>query len=312
MPREQAYRKYQITINNPTEHGFTHDSIKAIISGLSGCLYWCICDEIGANGTPHTHVYLVFRNAVMFSTLHKRFYGAHIEPARGTNNENRDYIRKEGKWADDEKSETSVSGTFEESGELPDECPTRQKQSEAILEMIKDGKSNTDIINAFPSAMTQLPHIDNVRQLMLYEKYKYERRDVYVEYIWGKTGVGKTRSIYDKYGYASVYRVTDYDHPFDQYEGQDVVMFDEFRGGISIDKMLVYLDVHPFVLPCRYNNKVACYTKVYVLSNIPFDQQFKATQITEPATWDAFRRRFNSIWEMKAADTTFEDVIAEG
>lgn len=47
MARSAAYRKYQITINNPTDKGFTHDIIRDILSGLPSCLYWCMCDEIG-------------------------------------------------------------------------------------------------------------------------------------------------------------------------------------------------------------------------------------------------------------------------
>ena len=37
MAREKAFRKYQLTINNPTEHGFTHEVIKSTISSFSGC-----------------------------------------------------------------------------------------------------------------------------------------------------------------------------------------------------------------------------------------------------------------------------------
>ena len=312
MAREPAYRKYQITINNPMDHGFSHEVITSIISDLSGIVYWCLSDEVGENGTPHTHIFLLFRNAVMFSTLHKRFYGAHIEPAKGTNQENRDYIRKEGKWSDSEKSETSIEGSFKESGELPEERSARQKQSAAILEMIKNGASDIEIISEFPSSMTQLHHIDNVRQAILAEKYRYEYRQLYVEYIWGETGVGKTRSIADKYGYGNFYRVTDYEHPFDQYEGEDVIVFDEFRSTLTISKMLVYLDGHPVTLPCRFNNKVACYTKAYVISNIPMEQQYPNIQIGEPATWKAWLRRFACISEMLPSGTTFADVIAEG
>lgn len=311
MAREPAYRKYQITINNPIEHGFSHEIIKNIISELSGVIYWCICDEIGANGTPHTHFYIVFSNAVMFSTLHKRFYGAHIEPAKGSNQENRDYIRKEGKWADSDKSETSVEGTFEESGELPEECPARQKQSAAILEMVKAGASDIEIVNAFPSAMTRLHHIDAVRQTMLAEENKKKFRKLYVEYIWGKTGVGKTRSIMEKYNY-DVYRVTNYKNPFDWYRGEDVVFFDEYRSSLLIAEMLKYLDGYPLILPCRYGDRAACYTKVYVVSNIPMEQQYPNIQLEEPETWNAWLRRFTHITEKKPDGTTFENVIAEG
>jgi len=58
-------------------------------------------------------------------------------------------------------------------------------------------------------------------------------RDLTVTYIFGRTGSGKTRSVMDKYGYANCYRVTDYRHPFDTYDGQDVIIFEEFRGGLK-------------------------------------------------------------------------------
>ena len=56
-----------------------------------------------------------------FSTIKGRFPTAHIEKAYGSTKDNRDYIRKEGRWAETDKAETSVAGTFEEWGNLPAE-----------------------------------------------------------------------------------------------------------------------------------------------------------------------------------------------
>jgi len=298
MARESASRKYQLTINNPEDHGFTHEVIRSTIGGFPSCVYWCLCDEVGQEGTPHTHVYLVFQNAVMFSTLHKRFYGAHIEPARGTNQENRDYVRKEGKWADDPKHGTNLPDTFEESGELPPEPQKRQKDSEAILAMIEGGATNADILREFPTTINRLPHIDQARQTLLEERYRKVFRSLLVVYLWGKTGVGKTRSIMEKYGYENVFRVTNYAHPFDGYKGEDVILFDEFRSSLPISDMLKYLDGYPVLLPCRYADKVACFTKVFVVSNIPMESQYPNVQYDEPETWAAFRRRFSDTLEM--------------
>ena len=131
-------RKWLITINNPLEHGFSHEQIEQIMSTVKGAsLYWCMCDEIGEQGTPHTHLYVVFKNSVMFETLHKRFYGVHIDQSKGTIIENRDYVGKFGKWSEDKKHETCVEGTFEEWGVLPDERSARQKQSEQVYQMLK-------------------------------------------------------------------------------------------------------------------------------------------------------------------------------
>lgn len=299
MPKKTSSRKFQLTINNPTDHGFTHERIRAILSESPGLLYWCMCDEVGEQGTPHTHVYVVFKNSVMFETLHKRFYGAHIEQANGSNQENRDYVRKEGKWLDDAKHETNLADTFEEWGELPADRSRQESQSEQIMQMIYDGKSNAEILAEIPSAYTRLPYIEQARQTLLQEKYKNQWRSLDVTYLWGDTGAGKTRSVMDKYEYANVFRVTNYDaHPFDGYKGQDIVIFEEFRSSIKIQDMLNFLDGYPVELPCRYTNKVACYTKVFLISNIPLDEQYPNVQKEEHSSWEAFRRRIHHVQHM--------------
>lgn len=300
MARLPSHRKYQITINNPADKGYTHSTIRAILSKLTGCLYWCMCDEIGQQGTPHTHVYAAFKNAVMFETIQQRFYGAHIEDAHGTHQENRDYIRKEGKYRDTDKASTNLPDTFEEFGELPAESERRVKQSEAILSMIEGGASDAEILRAYPTSLSLLPRIQQTRQTLLEEKYRTVRRtDLKVSYIYGAPGVGKTRSILDKYGDENVYRVTNYKHPFDGYKGEPVIVFDEFRSSLPLADMLNYLDIYPLMLPCRYADRVACYIRVFIVSNIPIEKQYTDIQYEEPASYQAFLRRINGgIWQM--------------
>lgn len=295
MPRKPSGRKFQLTINNPTQHGYDHSRIKSILAEFSSALYWCICDEIGEQGTPHTHIFLVCKNSVMFETLHKRFYGAHIEAAKGSNQENRDYIRKEGKWLDDAKHETNLADTFEEWGELPPDRSAKETQSEQIMAMISSGKSNAEILREIPTAFNKLNYIEQARQTLLEEQYRNNWRTLEITYIWGETGSGKTRSVMETYGYGNVYRVTDYAHPFDSYKGQDVILFDEFRSSLPLAAMLTYLDGYPIELPCRYANKVACFTKVYLISNIPLEKQYPNVQQDEPASWQAFLRRINHV-----------------
>lgn len=298
MPRDKACRKYQLTINNPLDHGFSHEIIKQNLGELKGSIYWCLCDEIGEQGTLHTHIYAAFKNAVMFSTIQQRFYGAHIESAKGNHRENRDYIRKEGKWRDTDKAETNLSETFEESGELPEESGRRETQSEAILAMIQNGASNAEILQAYPSAMNHLPRIEQARQTLQEEAHSEEWRELHIEYIWGATGVGKTRTVMEKHGYKNVYRVTNYAHPFDGYKGQSVILFDEFRSSIPLTEMLCYLDGYPVSLPCRYTDKAACYTTVYIISNIPLEKQYPNVQLSEPSGWESFLRRIDCHYEM--------------
>lgn len=303
MPRKASSRKFQLTINNPADHGFTHDRLKAILSEFPGVVYWCMCDEVGEQGTPHTHVYVVFKNSVMFETLHKKFYGVHVEQANGSNRENRDYVRKEGKWLDDAKHETNLIETFEEWGELPSDRTKQETQSEQIVHLIRSGKTNDEILAEIPGAYNKLNYIEQTRQTLLEAQFRNVWRNLEITYIWGETGSGKTRSVMEAYGYSNVYRVTDYTHPFDSYKGQDVILFDEFRSSLPLAAMLTYLDGYPVELPCRYANKVACFTKVFLVSNIPLEKQYPNVQLDESASWQAFIRRIGSVMRL---DKEFE------
>ncbi len=302
MARSLASRKYLLTMNNPVEHGYTHAHIRELLEGFAGISYWCMCDEIGKEGTPHTHVFLASRNPIMLSTLHLRFYGAHIDFVSGTHQENRDYVRKEGKWLNDEKRDTNLPETFEEYGEMPLNRTKGKSDSEEIYRMIKAGCGNIEILEAYPSAMTRLDRIDQTRQAYLEEQNKNEFRKIDVTYLYGETGVGKTRGVMEKYGYANVYRVTNYQHPFDGYRGQDVLLFEEFRSNLPIGDMLVYLDGYPTQLPCRYADKSACFTKVYIISNIALERQYPTIQLEQCQTWRAFCRRITRVIEKTVED----------
>lgn len=310
MANNSASRKWQITINNPKEKGYNHETLKALIDEyFTNNIYGCMCDETGEEGTYHTHIYLVFTSAVMFSTMKNRFPEAHFENAKGKNIENKNYIRKEGKWEEDKKKETNHIETFEEWGEIPPDRQGSSSISEDILDFIKEGKSDKEILEAYPSTINRLDKIERARQTLLEDKYREEFRNVKVTYIYGKTGIGKTRGVMDKYGYRNVYRITDYEHPSDGYKGENVIVFEEFRSDIKISQMLNYLDGYPCQLPCRYANKTACYHYVYLTTNLRLEEQYPNIQTESPRTWEAFLRRINCVEEKK--EETEKNIMLE-
>ena len=78
--KDTQSRKWQLTINNPQEKGFTHEAINAIMRDyFKSVVYYCMADEVGQNGTYHTHLFLCVRYGIRFSTLRKKFPGAHYE-----------------------------------------------------------------------------------------------------------------------------------------------------------------------------------------------------------------------------------------
>lgn len=298
MAKDSSSRKWQITINNPTDKGYSHDKIKEIIEEFKTCEYWCMSDEIGDEGTYHTHLYMKFPNGVLFSKLKKWFDGAHFEMAKGTSQHNRDYIFKEGKWSKDKKKETNLADTHEEFGDVPVERQGQRNDLHDLYDMIKTGMSNYEIIEEEPNYMMNLDKIERARQILNEEKFKHEFRQLNVMYIYGPTGVGKTRGIMEMHGYSNVFRVTDYQHPFDNYKGQQNIIFEEFRSSLRIQDMLNYLDGYPLELPCRYTNKIACYTNVYLITNLALNQQYETVQVEHNETWNAFLRRISKVVKM--------------
>lgn len=292
--KDTASRKWQLTFNNPVEHGWTHEKIRDTLRTFRTICYWCMADEVGANEhTPHTHLFInLTPSNCRFSTLKSKFPGAHIEKVLGTSAENRDYIRKDGKWKDTEKGTTSIPDSFEEFGECPDEHQGKSREADKILELLRDGANNMEVIDAVPSAMKFIDKVERTRSIMRDAQFANSWRDLEVTYIYGQTGSGKTRSVMDTYGYQNCYRVTDYKHPFDTYDGQDVIIFEEFRGGLKHGDMLNYLDGYPLLLPCRYFNRQACYTKVFIITNVPPDSQYIGVDLESR---QAFFRRITKV-----------------
>ena len=287
---------YQLTINNPLDYGFDHLTIKkTLVENFTTLRYFCMADEIGKEGTPHTHLYVYFNSRVRFSTVKKNFPSAHIEPAHGNIQSNISYIKKTGKWEGTDKAETRVDGTFEEWGTVPTQKGTRADMEE-LYELIKAGYSNAEILAMNNDYILNIERLDRVRTELLIDKFKNTRRtDLKVIYISGATGTGKTRGILDKHGDGNVYRVNDYEHPFDGYSCQNILAFDEFRSQLRLSDMLNYCDIYPIQLPARYANKFACYETVYIISNWSLEDQYKEVQKDNPESWKAFLRRIHEV-----------------
>lgn len=301
MEDKTRSRKWLLTINNPVEHNSSHDELILVLSKFKAVKYWCLCDEIGNEGTYHTHLLIYGDNAIKFSVVKGKFPAAHIDYCRGTVQENRDYIRKEGKYKGSTKEETNLPDTFLESGTMPLERQGQRNDLIDLYDMIKAGMSDYQILETNPECLTYLDKISRCRYIVKQEEFKNTFRNLEVIYLYGEAGSGKTRYVMDKYGYENVSRVTDYKHPFDNYKGQDIVIFEEFRSSLKIQDMLNYLDGYPLDLPCRYNNKIACFTKVYIISNLPLNDQYRDVQREYEETWKAFLRRIHKVMQFTSA-----------
>lgn len=302
MTSNPKHKKWFITINNFLEHGYTRERILQILS-MFRLVYFCLCEETTDDGNHHIHIFIIGNSQIHFSTLQKRFVSAHFEKAEGSPASVRDYVRKEGRWQDSDRAHTNMPETFFESGELPTDAQLKACVGAEVIAQLEEGRSAISIIRDNPDLAFRGKSIDELAQYLLAEKYENENREVTVHYYYGDTGAGKTRSVYDKHPKKDVCRITSYGGVngcrFDAYHGQPVLVLEEFHSQIPVTFMLTLLDIYPLWLPARYNDRIACFTEVYILSNISLDEQYPDLQKEDPETWRAFRRRITSIIEYR-------------
>ena len=182
----------QITCNNPLEKNITSDQIKETMLRWK-TEYYCFCYETGEQGTHHVHIYVKYVNPQSTQTVSKAFGNAHIEVIRNsTSKQNRDYIRKEGAYADSAKSNYKPYRTFYEVScpEESQEIQGKRNDIESMISLVQDGASNVDIIQVIPSMALRIPAIEQYRQAYWEEQGK-NYRQMTVWYIYGKTRTGK-------------------------------------------------------------------------------------------------------------------------
>jgi len=300
-------RDWCFTVNNPVQ---TEQEFLAYLESLkeSDDLRYAVFQREKApdTGTPHHQGYFEFTQPKWFTTirnlLSEKTIGvqAHVQQRRKKRSQAREYCMEE---------ETRISPQYYECGSFIEDGERCDLNS--IADDIEGGMTNMELSRKYGNKyVTVRAWADEYRQDFLERKYKKERRlNIQVTYIFGVTEVGKTRHVLDLFGDENVYRATDYGNRFtgerfDGYKGEDIIVFEEFRSQIKIEKMLNYLDVYAVELPSRFRNKWACYTKVYILSNWKLQEQYKNIQAEHPDTWDAFTRRIHKVCDFDGAAGT--------
>ena len=74
------------------------------------------------------------------------------------------------------------------------------------------------------------------------------------------------------------------------------MVFEGFQSQIPIENMLNIMEGFPLRLPARYNDRIACYTKVYFTSAISPAEQYQAIQRSRPDLFRTFLNRLQNVY----------------
>lgn len=213
-------------------------------------------------GYRHWQLLVEHKSPIAFNTLRNKLPKAHMEMRKGPKASAIAYVTKE---------DTRVPGEDPIClGEIKlDERGKRSDLQRLRDEILTSDRSFDEVMLEFPDAARHHRMVQELIGARDRTRARKKVRDVTVTYFFGSTGVGKTSYVFKQTnGFEDTCRVTDYAHPFDAYQGEDVLFLDEFVGGLPISLMLNIMDVYPLLLPARYADRVAAYTQVYIVSNL--------------------------------------------
>lgn len=273
-------RDWCFTINNPTEDDWRQ--MKEI-----ECRYICYAPEIGDNGTPHIQGYVMFNSPRHLSALKKIMPRAHLEYRRGTHDQARLYI------VGDYKGKP-LNADFTERGTPPEQGKRSDLQS--YYEDIKAGKRGRDLSVDHLAMRVKYPRAE---EKLVYEEDKVRARKQYddgmapeVHVRWGPPGTGKTRKIFEEH--TDIYEPTIRKcgtHWWTGYQGEDVILLDEFNGQIPIRDFLRLIDRYPFSMETKGGHVWRLATKIYICSNTPPEEWYPG----EILQFEKIKRRLTTV-----------------
>ena len=230
------------------------------------------------------------KSPIRFSTLKNKLPTAHLEPRRGPIQQAIDYVTKEETRVYEEPR--LEHGTIRHSDERG-----RRKDVEVVREaVLEKGLSTDEILLQVPEAA----HMTSFVEKLVAARERTQNsapREIEVLWLYGPPGTGKTSLAVD-IGGDDFYRVSDYSHPFDSYAGEKTLILDEFDGSMPLSLVLNILDVWPMMLPARYVDRVAAYSKVVLVSN---EAPWSFYSWAAASQRQALARRINTIMYVDAS-----------
>lgn len=259
-------RSWVFTINNYSEE--TIQVIKAL-----PCLRIICGKEVApSTGTPHLQGAIVFPKPMRLNAVKTALGGtAHLEPMKGRWSD-QSYCAKEGNLVRMED--------HSQQGDRTDLVGFR--------EAIKRKAPDNELIENHLEVLAKYPRLEGRLKMHYLKASTREFRKVEVIVHWGEGGTGKTRAPYEE----GAFMFDDYeDGWWDGYDGESVILLDDFYGGIKWSFFLRLLDGYQCRLKIKYGHTYAQWSKVYITSNKHPNDWYRDHDLSEIP----FKRRIHKI-----------------
>lgn len=239
-------KSWLFTINNYTER-----DIKWLESLEVNAM--TVGKEVGENGTPHLQGFVTWKRTYRLGALKKLHEKAHWEPAKACDAAN--YCRK----------------------------------GEVIIDIKKSNQGyRNDIDTAYEKAREGIPmseyleHKPNHQCIKIFEiaKKTFQKDRTFkpeLTWIWGPSGVGKTRMVFEKE--PDLWISGKNLRWWEDYENQEAVLFDDFRGDFcTFHELLRILDRYPYTVEVKGGSRKLNSKRMYITSCYPPERIYETRE----------------------------------
>lgn len=247
MTSRDPKKSWAFTLNNYTEE--EEKQLKDL-----ECNYIVYGHEVGQEGTPHLQGHIVFKTAKRLSGLKK--------------------INERIHWSETIDEEASANYCMKDKNYFTKDNRKQGKRSdltEAIetlrakgMQQVKTDHPETYV--RFYRGLEQLSMDDSIRNFK-----------PYVEWIFGSTGTGKTRYVYER---ETDLWISGRDLRFwNGYQNQEATLFDDFRGDFcTFHELLRILDRYPMTVDVKGGYRNLNSKRMYITSCYPPTDVYKTRE----------------------------------
>lgn len=291
---------WSVTISLKDGSGNTLESVTELFEQLAqdDAFSGCLSEEEGKTkndegvGYHHIQAAVYWAKQKTGSWVLQRFEGttAHIEPALNMQALSK-YVKKH---------ETHISGpySFGHWSELEEKLKSSQRGKrtdlDAIKEAIDNGASFTELMldpELGKSVCGKRQWVKDLIAATRSGKWQFSRRGINpedsgllsVDWIYGGTGKGKTTRIENFFGFKDVFYIREYNpsFPFEGYEGQKILVLDEFKGQLLFKQLLNTCYGSPQLLNVKGSSIWAGWEKVVIISSEAPDKLYSKKQLED-------------------------------
>lgn len=278
-------KAYLLTLNEIEKY----EKIHKYLLGLKMLNYYIATKEIApTTGHEHIHIYCQFNNSIRLSL--KKLLGAHIDPCRGSPQQNLEYIYKT-------KEPEKRGIIFDEWGEL----------------RTKGGNTINDVIEMSREERKNLPiqYFKIIKQIDLEEDIDIPIKDIYkndiqVFYIWGPSEMDKTKDALQMFldnGYKKINMVKYEDGFWHGIGNCKAALYDDFRDShMRASEFINFIDYNKHPMNVKGGTKLNEYIFIIITSvqNPNMIYESLANKCIEPKK--QWLRRMNIIHKSKFED----------